>query len=109
MAQILSLRPYPLCFVADFQQNMSGNSININDVSSIAIILKKNSKTSKNCYFGPYFGRKRASKGHAIYCGNFARGDHTPSKTFHFIEILNVLQALSGKACDHMCPRKLNF
>ena len=38
-------------FFSDFQWNMLGDSVNITNLSYNPVILKKNGKTSTNCYF----------------------------------------------------------
>ena len=58
MAQILPQRPHPLHFLlADFQWNMSGDSININNLCCNPAVLKKK-KLLKIAFLGPISTKK---------------------------------------------------
>ena len=52
-----------LLFFADFQWNMLGHSININNLCRNPLVLKKIGKTSKNCYFWDHLVQKRGQHG----------------------------------------------
>ena len=69
-----------LLFLADFQCNMLGDSININKLCCNCVVLKKLCQTSKTAIFGQNLHKKEVSM------------DHTQlSETFYFIKILYIL------------------
>ena len=79
-----------LLFLADFQRNMLGDTININNLCcNPSSSEKKLFKTPKNCFFGPNLHRKGLIMGHAQGGIFFSRkkADHQLSESFYFIKI----------------------
>ena len=92
-------RPNQIWFLAGFQLNMIGNSINIKNFYWNPLVLKKNLlKPLKNTSFWPTCAKK-GSPWTTPKTNNFfsavAKPDHKLSKTFYFNKISYVLAELS--------------